>query len=286
MSAQCAAEEPRPVEQRPCRRLVRALRSSVAHVTSTILHPHLRATTAALCLAWAAGWFTYFGAILITPKLLDAALSPANVTALANATATSACDEDTAARDAVFVSSVLATVAEVPGLLVATYGINKLGRVKTTASCMLVAGLTLVLSALSHVAVGSAPPSSSFAAGQLVLVAFCRMAAFGGFSSLYVLTAESFPTPHRATAFGACSAASRLAGTVTPFVAGSMWAASPSAALLCYAAVSAASAAVLLSVVPESSDRAMPDDLLSLVPAGTHIAPGAVVMPRGTSRAS
>ena len=142
----------------------------------------------------------------------------------------------------------------------------------------------------------SAMPSTP-ATLQLLLVALSRLSAFGGFSALYLLTAETYPCvpspqnpPHlrtpatstylipngsrsllrrtrmRATAFGLVSAASRLAGTVSPFVAGTLWDASPVGALVCYALSAAACAAALLARVAETSRRPMPDELTSLVP--------------------
>ena len=60
------------------------------------------------------------------------------------------------------------------------------------------------------------------------------------------------------------SVCSRLAGTVTPFVAGSIWAASPLASLLLYATASALCAAVLTAFVDDTRERPMPDELVSL----------------------
>jgi hypothetical protein len=82
-----------------------------------------------------------------------------------------------------------------------------------------------------------------------------------------VLTAEAFPTNLRATAFGLASAASRLAGTATPFVAGSMWEASPSGALGCYAVSAALCALTLLRLVDDTSRAPMPDEVTALAPA-------------------
>jgi hypothetical protein len=94
---------------------------------------------------------------------------------------------------------------------------------------------------------------------QLLLIATCRMAAFGGFSSLYVLSAETFPTSLRTTAFGLVSSASRLAGTLTPFVAGTVWAASPAASLLTYAATALGCALVIRHFVPDTMGRPLPE---------------------------
>ena len=177
-------------------------------------------------------------------------------------------------------------LAEVPGLLLATWCVNRIGRVATCAGCMLLASLCLFAVGIGHLigdaqaltsdaqhaattsAAGEEPPSAATAVAataQLLLIALCRMAAFGGFSSLYVLTAESFPTRLRATAFGIVSAAARLSGTVTPFVAGTMWAASPGGALLSFAAGAALCALVLRCLVADTGQRPMPDELRNLI---------------------
>ena len=247
---------------------------SVSHLLATVLHPQLRLVSVALCVAWATAWFTYFGAILLTPKAIAAAM-PLN-------TAGGAAD----GGGAVYASSLIATLAEVPGLLLATWCVNRIGRVATCAGCMLLASLCLFAVGIGHLigdaqaltsdaqhaattsAAGEEPPSAATAVAataQLLLIALCRMAAFGGFSSLYVLTAESFPTRLRATAFGIVSAASRLSGTVTPFVAGTMWAASPGGALLSFAAGAALCALVLRCLVADTGQRPMPDELRNLV---------------------
>ena len=62
---------------------------------------------------------------------------------------------------------------------------------------------------------------------------------------LQVLTAEAFPTALRATGFGLVSACSRIAGLLTPFVAGWLWEISRVKALTVYASTSLACALAL-----------------------------------------
>ena len=113
----------------------------------------------------------------------------------------------------------------------------------------------------------TSPEMSAVGAGaQVVCIALTRMAAFGGFSSLYVLTAETFPTPLRATAFGVVSGASRLAGTASPFVAGTLWDTSPAAALFSYAAAATLCAVAVRGFVTDTGQRPMPDEVSPLVP--------------------
>lgn len=294
-----------------CCRLVRRLmlkgrlaaRATLARVTTTVFHPQLRVASMGLCLAWALGWFVYFGVILLTPKVIAAAF------------VTHGNGASGGTGGSVYTSSLLATLAEIPGLLLATYGVNRIGRVGTCVGCMLIASFALLAVATGHVlgdrhrdrdreeyvsrfgdedadsvaavlsesvhsvafaatspslsplstspttsstAMSTSPTAMSAAsAAQLLLIAVCRMAAFGGFSALYVLTAETFPTALRATGFGVVSACSRLAGTLTPFVAGSGWDASPEGALLAYAIAAASCAAVLRCCTAETRNRPM-----------------------------
>lgn len=78
-----------------------------------------------------------------------------------------------------------------------------------------------------------------------------------------MLSAELLPTSVRATGFGLVSAASRLAGTATPFVAGTVWANSPPTALACYAAAAALCACVI-GRLRETGWRAMPEEIQGL----------------------
>lgn len=258
----------------PCTTVWRAARGGALHLATTVFDRRVRFTSLAICIAWGSAWFAYFGCILLTPKVLAAALppsppSPPSMLSAPNASAPAMLTAGTHA-DEVYASSLLATLAEVPGLLLATCAVNRLGRVQTIATCMLLACTALIATALVHTAAdirGSVGlRATPLALLQVVLLAFARLCSFGGFSALYLLTAESYPTRLRATAFGLVSACSRLAGTATPFVAGTVWAASPLGALLAYATSAAICAIVLLVAVADTSRRAMPDELHALVP--------------------
>ena len=234
----------------------RAAWRSLMRVAAALCDARLRVRACALCAAWGSAWFVYFGTILLTPKLLAAALPPA-----ANATSSMQSGLHDAHDDAVYASSLLATLAEVPGLLLATCAVHRLGRVRTVAGCMLVAAAALTAMAILHAGPTAELRHDSALYVQLFLLAVGRLACFGGFSALYLLTAEAFPTRLRATAFGLASAASRLAGTLTPFVAGSLWQARPAAALLVYAVAAAGCAATLLCLVRDTGHSPMPDEL-------------------------
>ena len=110
------------------------------HVAS-LLHPSLRATSLSLCAGWFLLSFTYFGCIFLTPQLLAAA-EPSRG---ANATD----DSPPHASDAAYATSLLATLAEVPGLLLATSAVNRVGRVPTVVGGSLTMALALGAMAIS-----------------------------------------------------------------------------------------------------------------------------------------
>lgn len=235
---------------------------AIAHV-GAVFHPSIRASSVALCAGWFLLTFTYFGCMFITPKVLAAALPPEAGSSNTNSSGGGGDGGDGGggASDAGYATSLLATLAEVPGLLLATLAIDRAGRVRTV-----VGGTLLVAAALASMAfVAAAVGEGSHAAAVLlvVLLVVGRAAAFGSYSALYVLSAELLPTRLRATGFGIVSAASRLAGTATPFVAGSVWAASPAAALTCYAAA-AALCALVVGRLQDTRRRAMPEEIEGL----------------------
>jgi putative MFS transporter len=230
-----------------------AAAATAAHVGS-VFHPSLRLASAALCAGWFLLTFTYFGMIFVTPKLLATALPPA---ASANANATDA----SGTSDADYATSLLATVGEVPGLLLATATIDRAGRVRTVSGGTLIVAAALGLMALVILVSGQGSMEAAVVLVALVVVG--RAAAFGSYSALYVLSAERLPTRLRATGFGLVSAASRLAGAATSYVAGGVWAASPATALSCYAGAAALCAAII-GCMDDTRSRAMPEEIEEL----------------------
>ena len=228
-----------------------AAAATAAHVSS-VFHPSLRLASAALCAGWFLLTFTYFGMIFVTPKLLATALPP-----IARANATDA----SGTSDADYATSLLATVGEVPGLLLATATIDRAGRVRTVTGGTLIVAAALGLMALVILVRGQGSTEAAVVLVALVVVG--RAAAFGSYSALYVLSAERLPTRLRATGFGLVSAASRLAGAATPFVAGGVWVASPETALSCYAGAAALCAAII-GCMDDTRSRAMPEEIEGL----------------------
>ena len=171
--------------------------------------------------------------------------------------------EGAAIETGTYLRSLASTCAEVPGLLVCTWLVHRIGRLRTAAAAIATASLALAVAASTLLPAGGGGEAA--AVGRLVVVAVGRSAAFGAYSALYVLTAESFPTSSRATAFGVVTACARLAGAATPFVAGTVWGGSPAAAVFVYAAAAALCALVLTLTLRETGRAPMPDELAELV---------------------
>ena len=230
--------------------LVRTARAAkfASSQVAMLFFPSMRAISISLCCGWFSLTCVYFGCIFLTPKLLANTMPfpDANVTARESTSAAGS-------SDASYVASLLATLAEVPGLLLATASVDRAGRVNTV-----VGGAAVVAAALAAMAVvvTMLGERGEIAVVLVGLIAIARAAAFGAYSALLVLSAELLPTSLRATGFGMVSAASRLAGTVTPFIAGSVWEASASTALVCYAAMALLCASAI-GRLGDTANRAM-----------------------------
>ncbi|KAL1511211.1 hypothetical protein AB1Y20_006025 [Prymnesium parvum] len=216
-------------------RLLAASRSSggewharLAHQLRVLMHPSLRRTVIGLSLGWFCCTFSYFGIVMLTPKVMSAtplASPPYPPSAPSTNPPPAAPPPLGCTAHFSYVASLVISCAEVPGILASAAFINRLGRRWT--ALLTVGGCSVCLLLLSLVQLNQ----SSKAIGW----AFARALALGGYSALYVLTAEALPTEVRSSGFGLVSLSSRLAGTLTPYVAGSVFEQSHSVALLCYA---------------------------------------------------
>ena len=110
----------------------------------------------------------------------------------------------------IFLNFTLVAFMEVLGNIGAALIINHWGR-KTT----LVMGF--ILAAIGCFGVGFLPSSE-----KNIFLSLLLIGKFGGafaFTSMYIFTAELFPTPIRNTALGTCSMACRLIAVSAPYIA-------------------------------------------------------------------
>lgn len=149
----------------------------------------------------------------------------------------------------IYETYLVMTAAEVPGLLLATAAIDRIGRRAVLSATLL--GCAAALSAFSR--------ASSH--GSLVLCSSASyFAVVGSWATLYTLTPESFPTAVRATAAGATRLCACV-GTMLAAPLGSvLLSTSASAPLIVYAALLAACALIALSVPAETRLRPLKED--------------------------
>jgi hypothetical protein len=142
--------------------------------------------TIILLAIWFVNSFAYYGAVVMTPSFFKTNAGDASA----------------------YVEVFITSAAEFPGVIVALLLINKVGRKKTQGFLFLMCGVCMFLLMIPT--------------GKWLLTIFAigaRLAVMGAFSSTFVMTPEVFPTKIRSTGLGVCSAFSRLAGIITPYVA-------------------------------------------------------------------
>uniref|UniRef100_A0A8C4R116 Major facilitator superfamily (MFS) profile domain-containing protein n=1 Tax=Eptatretus burgeri TaxID=7764 RepID=A0A8C4R116_EPTBU len=100
------------------------------------------------------------------------------------------------------------TIAEFPGLIIASFGADFLGRKPTLAFGLLVLSLSCfcLMACLERTV-------------MTVLLFVSRAMISGAFMVLYVYTHEVYPTAVRALGLGTCNCFSRLGTILTPFIA-------------------------------------------------------------------
>ncbi|KAL4859828.1 Organic cation/carnitine transporter 7 [Chlorella vulgaris] len=162
---------------------------------ATIFGPELRRTTLLLYGIWSVNALTYYGLVLLT-------------TSLQTASKDEACTPNGAPNLSAgdYMTILIATLAEAPGLLAAALLIDSKGR-----KWALQAGLCVCSAALGCLLLD--PPS----AGQLALLFVARGCIEASYSVLYVYSPEVYPTPVRSVGLALCNGFSRLGGFMAPF---------------------------------------------------------------------
>lgn len=152
----------------------------------SIWAPHLRGRTIALWVVWFCINLSYYGAFIWIPSLLVARGFP-----LVKA----------------FEFTLIITLAQLPGYLVAAWLIEKIGRRVTL-------GIFLVGSALGAAAYGLAASEPAIIAAGMTL-SFFNLGAWG---ALYAIGPELYPTNIRGTGTGAAAGFGRIASILAPLV--------------------------------------------------------------------
>jgi len=114
----------------------------------------------------------------------------------------------------IYLNFVLTSLVEIPGNILVIDNCNRFGRKKTTVAYMIAAGISVV--AVSLIPHGT--NNTGFIAGRVTLGTLGKMFITTSFDSLYVFSAELFPTVVRNSGMGMVSVASRIGAASSPFV--------------------------------------------------------------------
>uniref|UniRef100_A0A8C4R5F9 SV2 related protein n=1 Tax=Eptatretus burgeri TaxID=7764 RepID=A0A8C4R5F9_EPTBU len=166
-----------------------------------------RRTTLILGFAWFVELFSYYGIVLLTTEMMgmDSSCGASDGTDTTSANCIQPCQT---LKPTDYFTMMWTSVAELPGILVATWAADVLGRKPTTICTLLLfcVSLLCLMACVNRTA-------------TTVLLFIARAMISGSFQILYVYTTEVFPTMTRAIAVGMCSSCGRVGIISTPFVA-------------------------------------------------------------------
>jgi len=114
----------------------------------------------------------------------------------------------------IFLNFVLTSLAEIPGNVLVVDNCNRFGRKKTIIAYSILSGICVV--AVSLIPHGT--NSIGYIAGRVTLGSLGKMFITTSFDSLFIFSAELFPTVVRNSGMGMVSIASRLGAACAPFV--------------------------------------------------------------------
>lgn len=142
---------------------------------------------------------------------------------------------------------VLVALAQVPGYVLAAYGVEKWGRKPTLAGFLMASALGCLLFTLTT-------GTPMLLAVSIMLMSFALLGSWG---ALYAFTPELYPTSARATGMGTAGAVARLGGLLAPSVFALVASQHLSLAIGLFAAFLALSAAVSLFIDVETRQAAL-----------------------------
>eukprot|EP01097_Dermamoeba_algensis_P002257 TRINITY_DN1900_c0_g2_i1.p1 TRINITY_DN1900_c0_g2~~TRINITY_DN1900_c0_g2_i1.p1 ORF type:complete len:613 (-),score=96.30 TRINITY_DN1900_c0_g2_i1:737-2575(-) len=195
-----------PEERTTTRREIERLVKRTAREISYLFHPDLLRVTVLLCLVWFTLNFGWYGLVSWTPTLFHNSNNNNNAHNSTEPTPTPDPDSVDVYRD-----TFLSQAANLPGNIISSLLVDRLGRKWLLVCSMLGSGLVAGLLSLLLWQGTS----------QGVVVALACLfngISVGGWNSLDVLSAESFPTVLRTTAMGVLAAVGRIGSVVAQIV--------------------------------------------------------------------
>ncbi|MFD2609284.1 MFS transporter [Deinococcus taklimakanensis] len=151
---------------------------------------------------------------------------------------------------AVYRTTLLLALAQLPGYALAAVLVERIGRRATLAGYLTVAALGAYLFLLAG--------TPDAVLGTSALLSFALLGAWG---ALYAYTPELFPTPLRATGMGFVSGVARLASLVSPGVGALLLTGQLSVALTLFAVCFLVAAACAWAIGVETRGQQLPDTL-------------------------
>lgn len=104
---------------------------------------------------------------------------------------------------------VISGAVEIPGYLFLLFTLNRWGRRNILCGCMLVAGVLLLLTM-------AVPEEQDWIVVTLAMLG--KMAITASYGTIYIFSAEQFPTPVRNVGLGASSMVARFGGIAAPYI--------------------------------------------------------------------
>ena len=209
------------------------IKTRSVHAERTVLQNYqeafskgFRRDTILLLIIWFANAFVYYGLVLLTTELalVRERVGVAGVAGVAadsgNAASASASNRSSTPAshhgldcahlfsDSFFGEIFIATIAEMPGLVLSVFLVDRLGRKRTQSLFFLAVTLPMIILALV--------PRS--AGGDTFLLFLSRGSSMGAFTTVYIYTPERYPTRFRNTAMGLCFGVARIGGMIAPLV--------------------------------------------------------------------
>ncbi|KAF4523321.1 hypothetical protein B566_EDAN011800 [Ephemera danica] len=150
----------------------------------------------------------------------------------------------------IYLNFVLVSLMEIPGYIIVWFGMNHIGRRLTIFLTLLVSGVACIIQPFI-------PASLSWA--QLTFYLIAKLGISGAISTLWVYTAELFPTEIRTTMLSACCLVGRVGSMIAPQTPLLAYV-SPLLPMVLFGAL-ALVASVLALLYPETKDRSLPDSV-------------------------
>lgn len=145
---------------------------------------------------------------------------------------------------------VISGAVEIPAYILLLFTLNKYGRRTILCSTMLVAGVSLLLTII-------VPQSMNWLLIACAMIG--KMAITSSYGTIYIFTAEQFPTVVRNVGLGASSMVARVGGILAPYLnlLGEIW--RPLPLVICGAL--SFTAGLLSLLLPETLNKPMPETI-------------------------